>query len=320
MSPDLINVNDGLPRLAIPWTDWESYEAFLESFSTSDFLKIVREAVQRPVQQYPRYSKYERRWARLLDKTRKLILAGERSAARVLRLCDVHGENRFEHQFFGHVTKSVLHGAVIEQPYILTQTYRDALCTALLSQAVRPHTRALLDIGAGSGRQLLDLWHNGAPRHLEMVAMEITVAGRLCGEVVAELDPTLEWRSAYFDFNEPDFGALGDRWDSVLAYTRSSIEQIERIEEAFFEALLDVAAQVRCVHFEPIGWQASTHRSPFRERFRGYAEAKGHNVDLWPVLQRLERRGWIEIMRVDWDVAGRSTDKDAVSYVEWEKR
>jgi hypothetical protein len=250
-------------------------------------------------------AKYEAVWAPVLAAARRHAQA-EGQLSRALRLTEAE---------WRQMSVEPKEGAAFGKPVILPRTVlmagRQALHSRLLIEHCPKDPDLIVELGSGWSVNLLDLYLSGGPR-TAYVALEPTLAGRTAAEVLAALEPGLDFHARPFDFHHPDYTGL--RGQRALVFTAHSIEQIPELSRAAITGLFDIAPTLTCVHFEPIGWQTGIRSE--RGATRKYAELADYNRNLWPLLQSLEAEGEITIRRMVPDFFGQKR-KNTTTMVVW---
>jgi hypothetical protein len=154
---------------------------------------------------------------------------------------------------------------------------------------------AVIELGAGWGRQLFGARLAGAAADALYVAAEFTQAGRDASELLAKRDPEMRFRAAAFDYHHPHLEL--PPLDRAVVFTAHSIEQIPMLPEVFVSFVLQLAREVKVLHFEPVGWQV-------RGGADDYAETHDYNRNLVPLLRRAEADGVISITGMAVDAFG----------------
>jgi hypothetical protein len=256
------------------------------------------------------------RWSAVLGRVRDLQAGGETSLARAIAAlnrddCGDAGLDR------GDI---VLAGRRVGVPSVFAYPGFYALVRNVLAQrceAIRPDL--IVELGAGWGRNLFDLWLSGGPRDARYAALEFTASGRDATGLLGEFEAGLRLEVHPFDYYAPDLAAVtsGRR---VLVFTVFSIDQIPTMSAAMIEATLHLGAEVWGVHFEPFGWQCRDElgRSDLVGSSPTYAARHDYNRNFWPVMRELEQRGVIAIERVDPELYGANPD-NAASLLLWRK-
>lgn len=188
----------------------------------------------------------------------------------------------------------------------------------LISDAVvdacRDGTDLVVELGCGWGWHIVGAWLAGAPREALYVGAEYTAAGREATQRLADLDPELRLRALAFDYNDPfaSLRTLGRVRDAVV-FSVHSVEQIPRLSPDVPRAIAALAESVRCLHFEPVGWQATPASGGSS---RAYAEHHDYNRDLLHVLRAEEAAGGLRIDEIALDLVGLNP-ANASTLVRW---
>lgn len=256
------------------------------------------------------------KWRAVLDRVRGLREAGETSLARAVATL-----NADESEAAGlDSAEIVLAGKRIAVPARFAYAGFYALVRAVLlerCETIRPDL--VVELGAGWGRNLFDLWLGGGPRPARYAATEFTGAGRETAALLAGLEPDLRMEVHPFDYYAADAMRL-EAGRRVLVFTVFSVDQIPRLPPQVIERVLHLGAEVRGVHLEPFGWQCRDElgRSDRTGSSSDYAERHDYNRDFWPVMRQLEQRGSIAIERVEPELYGANPD-NAASLLCWRK-
>lgn len=190
----------------------------------------------------------------------------------------------------------------------------ERLAADLVVDACSERTDLVIELGSGWGWHVLGAWLAGGPRDALYVGAELTAAGREASERLAGLDEDLRFASHAFDYHDPSsLHGLGAFEDAVV-FSVHSVEQIPRLHPRMPAAIAGIAASVRCLHFEPVGWQAS--EAPSAGTSRAYAEHHDYNRDLLEVLRAEEAAGGLRIEAIEPDVLGLNPD-NATTLVRW---
>ena len=229
-------------------------------------------------------AKYEYVWSDVLEAARRHA-AAEGHLARAGRAGEA-GRRK--------MTADPAQGVGFGKPAIMPRAVlmggRLALHSHALIEHCPPDADLVVELGAGWGANLFDLWLSGGPR-APYIAMEPTLAGRSAAEVLAALEPQLDLSTHAFDFHAPDYSSL--KASRALVFSSHAIEQIAELKREAITGLFDIAPRLTCAHFEPVGWQTAAGSDV--EAAHGYAERAGYNRNLWPLLKDLEAEGEITI-------------------------
>ena len=253
---------------------------------------------------------YEAFWAGVEETLRAVLASGERDLSRVVR--------RVEAQWRSTNTEPA-DGTSFGNAVTLPQTSliggrRDLIVRVLLESAT-PRTSMVVELGAGWGNNLADLYLWGGPK-VPYYALEPTGSGRSCATLLAELAPELDLVALPFDYERPSYDLPRDN-EHVLVLTCMSIEQITELRREALTGLFDLGASLTVVHFEPLGWQIRGDAES--SKARQYARHRGYNTNLWPLLVELADAGELTIDRVVPDMIGHKR-KEPSSLVVWRRR
>jgi hypothetical protein len=163
-------------------------------------------------------------------------------------------------------------------------------------------TDLVIELGCGWGWHIIGSWLAGGPREALYVGAEYTAAGRGATQNLADLDPELRFRALAFDYNDP-FAALGSvgTFRDAVVFSVHSIEQIPHLSADVPRAIAGLAERVRCLHFEPVGWQVSQDSGGSSQ---AYAEHHDYNRDLLSVLRAEQAAGALSIDEIALDLVG----------------
>lgn len=252
--------------------------------------------------------KYEGEWGRVRELAERVIASGEHDLSRVLRLVEAEWRG---------MTAEPAEGLAFGEPVVLPDAAlfggRRDLILAVLRRACRPGTGLVAELGSGSGINLLNLHLWGGPR-VPYFALEPTEQGRACATLLAGLDGGLDLSARPFDFESPGYDL--PRAEHTLVFTSHSIEQVTELPSDAITGLFGLADSVTGVHFEPIGWQV--RQAAVDDPARRWAEKKGYNRNLWPLLAGLAASGEIEIETALPDVIG-DNRRNASTLVVWRR-
>jgi len=176
------------------------------------------------------------------------------------------------------------------------------------------HTDLVIELGCGWGWHVLGAWLSGGPRDALYVGAEFTAAGRGAAERLAALEPSLRFRALDFDYHDPATLASLGRFAEAVVFTAHSIEQIPQLSRELVQAIGGLAPVVRCVHFEPVGWQIDEDIGGGSSR--AYAERHDYSRNLVSVLREEEAAGALRIEAIETNVFGLNPD-NATTIVRW---
>jgi hypothetical protein len=264
---------------------------------------------------------YEPGWNNRLQKITDLIESGETELLRVVdrfrgtSLVDGDGGRAPKRNVFeDRGSERLWFGARVRMKQTLMVHLKRALINAVLYDACCADTESVVELGAGDGLNLFEFWLAASPRRARYMAFEIASTGRLCTELLATLEPRMRVSAHAFDYYSPRYDEIPNRQKHMLVFTVMSIEQIAKLPKAVIESLLDKAAAVSGVHFEPVAWQLPEHDNPVHKRG---CFAHKYNQNLWSLLTELQQEGRIAIDRVAVDLYGRTYHP--TSLIQWHK-
>ena len=193
------------------------------------------------------------------------------------------------------------------------------------------------------------------PYNIDYHCLELTERGRECSTLLASLNPDLKIRTTPFDYSEPDFSTLSG-YRKILFFSVASVEQVSHLPDALVENMLRLDAEITCVQLEPVGWQRYgelnqliklakqgndvepissealskfiIQRLPNGEngttpgemdiKAATYAESRGYNKNLLPLISRFHQQGVIEILYYHPNIAGAAEYPSTL--IGWRKR
>jgi hypothetical protein len=210
---------------------------------------------------------------------------------------------------------AVAGGTRVELPRVSAYGGQRYLIMEVLKSVCTDRTELIVELGSGWGWHVLSLWLDGGPRDALYVGAEYTEPGRRAAARLAELEPELRFESLAFDYNNPaeGLGQLG-RVQEAVVFTQHSIEQIPQVRPEVVDAIAALGERVRCVHFEPIGWQLD--QDGREGSSQSYADQHDYNRNLVETLREAEGRGRIAIDATVPEVVG-VNPSNSTSVVSW---
>lgn len=179
-----------------------------------------------------------------------------------------------------------------------------------------PETDALVEIGAGWGRNLFALWYAGLSGDMPLYAADSAGnAGRIL-ERLAALEPTLPVKPVQFDISKPDFSFIGEA-RRPLFFSYFTMMYAAELSEAFFLDLLAVCPNATFIHFEPVGFQLSKVPSHVSRVQEVEAELRNYNRNLMDLLLGLREKGLIELTHAYRDLLPYRHRAHAISVIIW---
>ena len=274
--------------------------------STPDGLARDRVHVEREygVQKWPAV-------ARLIERHAAAEPTGSGSLARVHRLV------ARDYAYSGDPLATIevqLGGARQQLPAAIAIGGAERLLADSVVDLCTPRTDLVIELGCGWGWHVLGAWLSGGPRDAFYVGAEFTAAGRGAAERLAGLEPALSFRAHDFDYHDPaTLSSLGTFREAVV-FTAHSIEQIPQLSRGLVQAIAGLAPTVRCLHFEPVGWQVDEDIGGGSSR--AYAERHDYSRNLVSVLRDEEAAGALRIDAIETNVFGLNPD-NATTIVRW---
>jgi SAM-dependent methyltransferase len=159
---------------------------------------------------------------------------------------------------------------------------------------------AVIELGCGIGRRIIELHYYGAPRDTKLFGGEMTQSGVATAQRLAALNPNIQAEFFPFDHVKPDLAPIRQRgFGNVLVFTSHSIEQVAYLPQEFFQEVAGCARQVTCVHLEPFGFQAKCDSDQARAQRAGF-EKNQWNQNLFAAAAIAEQKGvitreWVSI-------------------------
>jgi len=191
------------------------------------------------------------------------------------------------------VTDNSFHGEALTLP-----AYTDikGIVAGWIIDLVDDNCDAIVELGAGFGRNLFNVHLGGGPRGIPYFSGEYAESGRELAELLAALDPQLDLRAVAFDHSDADFEFLAG-FEQPLVFTCHSIEQVHMLPADYFAKLAAAAPRVTCIHFEPFGFQIDTD-NPFSKQQREMFTDRKWNQNFVPLLQQAANDGTIQVSHI----------------------
>lgn len=288
----------------------KDHESALPTNKNSDSNKERRDFVQ---------SQYERLWDGVRQKYEEVILEGETDLSRIhlfLRRNFGPGfsDEHLRKKYLDHEKKLLETGFICDRQLVRVINMDPRIVT-LITDAVKmreaigvfgPNVGRIIELGAGWGKNLFNLFKFGAPLNAEYWGLELTQAGRSLMERIANRAvPSMTVRSAPFDYYNVDFSMFSNIV-STCVFTHHSIEQMPDVPLQLFERILAIPGFRCCLHFEPCGFQIPGNKwldNPGQTSFmvqidesnKRFAEKRNQNKNLYSRLRQLEVMGRIKI-------------------------
>lgn len=155
-------------------------------------------------------------------------------------------------------------------------------------------SRTIVELGFGTGKHMFRL--------LSILNLAQAIGGEICGNAVKlgnQIAKESGVNARFDDFNFYDsasYRKLIGNQKNYIVYTSHAIEQIPVLGDVLIESLRALPHPPQAVvHFEPVIFPKE---KGFNELCSKYAAMNKYNMDLWSVLQKFERAGKIEILKV----------------------
>ncbi len=185
-----------------------------------------------------------------------------------------------------------------------------------LCEIAREGFDAIIELGAGYGRALFEIYFQGGPARARYIGAEFTRSGRELMAEFLKLGPDLPFEIAFFDHNKPNLSFLGKKTKRALIFTHHSIEQVKTVPENYFSVLAAVAPYVVGVHFEPFGFQLAPE-SAISKTHAGFIARKDYNVNFLSALKAAEERKVLRIRLLAANMIN-PQDENPTSVAVWE--
>lgn len=260
---------------------------------------------------------YEEWWSHVHDVVLQQGLSGEQDLARLIHLAlaatvgDTPPGER----------SSILWGTKVPSPYLSSvRIVRDWIADTVIEHS--EGCDAIIELGSGWGFNLFNIWLRGGPKSVPYHAFEYTEAGRRTTAAVrgaVSVGPDIQIHP--FDYREPILPLTTNGYNRVLVYTSHSIEQVNQLPQSLFDRLMDIAQDVRVLHFEPVGWQFRDELGQAGEMDfaqKAYCERRKYNENLWGMLRALESKRRIAIRSAKAEVMGVKV-YNSTSLIIWDK-
>jgi hypothetical protein len=266
-------------------------------------------------------SQYEHLWQGIHEKLEMILNLGEQDLSRVHLFMRRNFGPNFEDEhlrkkYEDHEKKLIKTGFILDRQVVKIHDMDPRIATLITDSAKMreaitsfgPSVKRIIELGAGWGKNLFNLFKFGASLDAEYWGLELTATGRkIMEEVGGKVAPTMKVRGAPFDYYHPDFSQFSEAADTCV-FTHHSIEQIPKVPLELIDKILGIPGFKICVHYEPCGFQIPSNNwleSQDKEQMleidaanRRFAEKRNQNSNLYPLLKGLEQEGKIKIHSV----------------------
>ena len=266
---------------------------------------------------HPKYLMYEKHWLRYLSTLRDIILSGETNLSRVVKQIQdaltIKRPNEME--------KAVFFGKLRKVPSEVVHPWKEYLNLTFLKKYCSPDMDCVIEMGSGPALFLFKFYLTNGPLNADYYGLEICSTARLCVNIMSFLEPNLKIKSMFFDYQNPDFSALNNKYKNVLIFSRGSIESVRDLKEEVLEKILLISERLTCVHFEPVDWQIvkphKQNRITRKHKRRCNSSKFNYNRNLWALLKKLESKRLIKINEYLINYSGKAKHHD--TYISWTK-
>ena len=274
---------------------------------------------------------YEIMWAARLDVFRQALRKGAKTPFDIMA-CLVNLEQQFT---FG-VEKLpsptgdgtlYLNGVVrlvpnpdSNQQSLSATSYSFNQILAVVVQHCDDGVKAIVELGAGYGRNLIELRHHLRRPDLALIGAEYTQSGRDAMEFFNASFPDLSpIQTAFTDHHLASFPFVPGR-DKVLVFSCHSLEQVEKLPLDFFVNLAASAEDITGVHIEPFGFQAVPRSAWNRSHYdhNAFIRSKNYNLNMWACLEHAVREQAITITGMALNVSFAQPENPS-SVIVWKK-
>lgn len=164
---------------------------------------------------------------------------------------------------------------------------------------------AVIELGSGYSQNLVKLFYEGGPK-IPYYGGEYTESGTECARMLAKLNGDIDLRNFVYDFNNPNYDCI-DEYESVLVFTRHTIEQVKFLSKDTIPSIANIAKNVTCIHFEPFGYQIEQPGSPVDKEHKDMFVTNGWNRNLIARLLEAHHEQVIDLQFIGKNIVG-STD------------
>lgn len=201
-------------------------------------------------------------------------------------------------------------------PYLKAQI--DKFLIDYIQQAA-PDVDSVVEIGAGWGRNLFDLWHAGLGAEIELLSADSAKNAATILTKLKTLDPALPINPVPFDISAPDF-SFSQAKRHVLYFSYFTMMYASELDDAFFLRLIDANPNATFIHFEPVGFQLNKVQSHVARVQEVEAQLRNYNQNLMDILIGLRDKGVINLTHAYKDLLPYRHRAHAISVVIWNSK
>lgn len=182
-------------------------------------------------------------------------------------------------------------------------------------EMVMPETDAIIEVGAGWGRNVFSLYSKFKNTGADFISAEVSDSGQsVCSKLASKFNASVE--AAYFNYYDwkPFVSLLKDRgYKNLCILTNHSIEQIPFLEKEMFEDFLSLDTEsLKFLHIEPVGFQIEGGNKSFTGN-------PLYNKNLVEILKELKKKNKIKNLVLKPDYVSFTGWKNCGSLIRWEK-
>jgi len=240
----------------------------------------------------------------ILEAARETLATGERNLPRIIgKIC---ARERGNMTLSMH-REAVIDGKIVQAPLLFSVAGISGFIVEALESVCTADTDAVIELGAGWGRNLFLLHLSGRiAAETKLYALEFAETARMAATLVANTAPALPFKALAFDYHAPDYSAIPHSNAPTLVTSIHSAEQIPQMKRDVFLNLIARRPNLTGIHLEPVSFQIPADRRGMRpaQTSAAYAETHDYNRNLWAVLTKLQDERIIEIEEVAPDILG----------------
>ncbi len=178
---------------------------------------------------------------------------------------------------------------------------------------------AVIELGSGYGRNLIDLFYRCGPKEVPYYAGEYTKTGTEFAQTMASLSTDFNLIPFRFDHNNPDLTSVKEN-SFIVIFTYHSIEQVAELRPDYFRILASQADRVVGVHFEPFGFQMPGATTEIDESQRQFFAKNNWNMNLYEVLSASSYADDINLKCISKNILMSDDASNPTSLIVWETK